>query len=121
MISPALVALLNKAGPRERVICHMVPTRVLRIVGLYATGELSITDTSPEFTCKTFRVEQLIEHGGFGTHSPRGEWKTLTTHHSEVQGEALGAAFEHAMKAQKDLIYKLKKKMVERQQAQRAI
>jgi hypothetical protein len=130
MPAPALVALLNKASARERVIAHMVPTRVIRIVGLYAIGDVSIADDicdtagfAPrvEYKCNTFRVEQLIEHGGFGTHTPRGEWRTLTTHHHDTPGAALGAAFDAAMKAQKDLIYKLRKKMVEQQQATRGL
>ncbi len=122
MPGPALVNLLNRASLRERVIAHMVPTRVLRIVGLYAQTDFRVDDNSPEYVCHTFRVEQLIEHSGMGGPDPRGEWKTLTTHHNDKQpGAALAAAFEAASKAQRDLIYKLRKRMAANQAAQRAI
>jgi hypothetical protein len=62
----------------------------------------------------TFRVEQLVEHGGFGGPEPKGEWRTISSHSGTTAGEALGVAFEALWKAQKDLVYKLRKKMIER-------
>jgi hypothetical protein len=96
-INSALETLLNKCAIGEKVIMHMVPTRIIRMVQI---GE-----------GHTFRVEQLVEHGGFGGPAPKGEWRTLTTHHSEDKGAAIGAAFQAAVKAQQDLIYKLRKRM----------
>lgn len=96
-----LEALLNKCDSTARVIAHAVPTRILRITQVDTEG-------------LTFRVEQLVEHGGFGGAAPKGEWKTLSTHGSKVAGQSLGVAFEAMWKAQKDLIYKLKKQMMAR-------
>lgn len=97
VINTALETLLNKCPPGENVIMHMVPTRIIRMVQV---GEGN-----------TFRVEQLVEHGGFGGPDPKGEWRTLTTHHSANKGEAIGAAFQACVKSQQDLIYKLRKRM----------
>jgi hypothetical protein len=97
VLNAPLEKLLNKCAIGEKVIMHMVPTRIIRMVQI---GE-----------GHTFRIEQLVEHGGFGGPAPQGEWKTLTTHHSENKGEAIGAAFAAAVKAQQDLIYKLRKRM----------
>jgi hypothetical protein len=62
----------------------------------------------------TFRVEQLVEHGGFGGPEPKGEWRTISSHSGTTAGEALGVAFEALWKAQQDLIYKLRKRMIAR-------
>ena len=96
-----LLALLNKCAPPARVIAHAVPTRILRVTQMDEAG-------------MTFRVEQLVEHGGFGGPEPKGEWKTISTHGGKVSGQTLGIAFEALWKAQKDLVYKLRKQMVAR-------
>lgn len=95
---PMLVPLLNKCEPPARVVAFAVPTRILRILQTDEAG------------C-TFRVEQLVEHGGFGGPEPKGDWKTLSTHGNQVPGQSLSVAFEALWKAQTNLIYKLKKRM----------
>lgn len=100
-LHPALLALLNKCDSTARVIAHAVPTRILRVTQMDDAGMV-------------FRVEQLVEHGGFGGPDPRGEWKTLSTHGGKVAGQALAIALDALWKAQKDLIYKLRKKMIAR-------
>lgn len=99
---PALLALLNKVDtPGARALMYAVPVRIIRIVQMDEVG-------------LTFRVEQLIEHGGFGGPQPRGEWKTLSTHGSQIAGQGLGPAITAMNKAQQDLIYKLRKAMTAR-------
>ena len=90
--------LLNKCEPPARVLAHAVPTRIIRLVQMDEAGLV-------------FRVEQLIEHAGFSSANPKGEWKTLSTHGGKRPGEAMAPAFNAMLKAQQDLIYKLQKRM----------
>ena len=94
-------ALLNHVEGNGRIVAHMVPTRIIRIIDAANDGH-------------TFRIEQLVEHGGFGSATPRGAWKTLSTHNNAVAGGALGVAFQAAFKAQHDLVAKLKKRIANR-------
>lgn len=98
---PMLVPLLNKVTPPARVIAHAVPTRIIRIVQM-------------DVDALTFRIEQLVEHGGFGTPEPKGEWMTLSTHIGQAAGESLGVAFNALAKAQTDLVAKLRRRMAQR-------
>lgn len=99
-VSPGVEKLLNRCDASNRLIAFAVPTRVIRLVQVGADA-------------LTFRVEQLVEHGGFGTAEPRGEWRTLSSHTSDKQipGESLGPAFNALMKAQKVLVARLTAKM----------
>lgn len=97
----AMIALLNKVEPPARVLTHCVPTRVIRVVQIDDKGT-------------TFRVEQLVEHGGFSTPSPRGAWKTMSIHTDPREGAAYNVALAAAWKAQVDLIALLKRRMQER-------
>jgi hypothetical protein len=85
-----------------RIIAFMVPTRIIRILQVDPAG-------------LTFRVEQLVEHGGFGGPQPKGAWTTLSTHGGTVAGACLGVAFESAVKHQQQLIHKLRAKIAARQ------
>jgi hypothetical protein len=98
-----MIDLLNKCEPQHRVVTHCVPTRIIRVLQ---------TDGS----ATTFRVEQLVEHGGFGTVNPRGAWTTLSTHTDAREGAAYAVALDAAWKLQVKLIAKLKKKIAERAQ-----
>lgn len=106
MPAPAMIALLNDCTPPSRVLAHMVPTRIIRIIAV-------------DEECKTLRVEQLVEHSGFGTIAPKGAWATLSTHGSMQPGGSLKAAFEAASLAQRDLVAKLKRRIAARQQMAR--
>lgn len=99
-VSPGIEKLLNKCDAGNRIIAFAVPTRIIRMVQV---GEDALT----------FRIEQLVEHGGFGTAEPRGEWKTLSSHSSDknIPGESLGPAFAALMNAQKVLVARLTAKM----------
>jgi hypothetical protein len=101
-VHPALIALLNKVDiPGARAVAYAVPVRIIRIVQMDDAG-------------LTFRVEQLVEHGGFGGPNPRGAWTTLSTHGSQIAGQGLGPAMEALWQAQKDLVYKLTKQRAAR-------
>jgi hypothetical protein len=99
-VTPAIEALLNKCEPGNRIIAFAVPTRIIRMVQV---GEDALT----------FRIEQLVEHGGFGTPNPKGAWTTLSSHSSDkkIPGESLGPAFGALIQAQKILVARLTAKM----------
>ena len=92
-----MVDLLNKCDMGHKVMLHCVPTRVIRVVQTDADG------------C-AFRVEQLVEHSGFSSLTPRGAWTSLSMHSNKQPGAAFSVALDHAWKAQSSLIAKLKKK-----------
>lgn len=96
--------LLNAVDGPGRIVAHMVPTRIIRVLDVKNDG-------------RTFRVEQLVEHSGFGGPDPRGAWKTLSTHWNDIAGGALGVAFNAAFKEQHNLIAKLKRRIAQRKLA----
>lgn len=95
MISPGMVALLNKSAPGFVVYAHMVPTRIIRV-------------SADENFC-TFRVEQLVR-ANKDNMNPLGEWRTLSTHGSPNPGVMLETAMAAGFKAQRDLVNKLKQR-----------
>ena len=105
--TPGMTALLAKVDDGYVVVCHAVPTRILRIV------------RRENSDWQSFRLEQLVEHSGFGGQSPRGEWKTLSMHNSLIPGGALKDAFAALAKAQADLVNKLRQRMAARAQMAR--
>ena len=96
-----MIDLLNKVEPPATAIVYCVPTRIIRVV-------------QTDATMTTFRVEQLVEHGGFGGQQPTGAWKTLSLHTDPREGAAFAVALNAAWKAQGDLVAKLKRRMADR-------
>ena len=97
-LNPLLVALLNRTDlPGSRIIAHIVPTRILRVIDVHDDGMI-------------FRVEQLVFHSHPRNPAPTGAWMTKTTHSGQRSGESLKVAFEHAHAAQQKLIKTLQKR-----------
>lgn len=97
ILAQPLIDILNKCEDGQRIMCHMVPLRVIRVIAV---------DTS---WC-SFRVEQL-NLTNKDPNNPRGSWATLSAHTNPVAGQAYPIAWEAATKAQNELRGKLQKKM----------
>jgi hypothetical protein len=95
-IPSPLVKLLNRVDEHYIVVCHFVPTRIIRV-------------TAHE-SFKTFRVEQLVRTNKDNL-QPQGTWRTLSTHGGEIPFEAFPSVMNAAKKAQDDLREKIKTKM----------
>lgn len=98
-MNKALADLLNKADPGFVVFAHMMPTRIFRI-------------SASENFC-TFRVEQLTLTNSDRL-TPKGSWRTLSTHGSDAPGAKLAETFLVAQKAQNAFVAKMQKRMASR-------
>ncbi len=95
-IPQALADLLNKTDPGFIAFAFSHPTRIFRVAA------------AVDF--KTFRVEQFTRTNKDNM-NPKGSWHTLSTHGSETPGMMLDPACKAMLKAQKDFIGKLTKRM----------
>ena len=98
MLNPNLIVLLNHTDGADRVMAHMVPTRILRI-------------TNVRNEDMTFRVEQLTLTSRPHAPEPRGTWRTLSTHGGQRPGEGLAPAFADAVNTQKKLVSQLQSRL----------
>lgn len=97
VLSKAVVDLLHKCEPNQRIMMFAMPSRIVRVV-------------AADESLKTFRVEQLVITNS-NPHDPRGTWTTLSTH----SGPKEGAAYHDAVKACVAAQDQLRRKMQEQQ------
>ena len=95
-IPQALADLLNKTDEGFICFAFMWPAKVIRVIA------------KKDFT--TFRVERFTRTNTDNA-DPKGSWHTLSTHGSETPGMMLDPACKAMLKAQKDFIGKLTKRM----------